>query len=99
LFRIAVESAPAGAVWHAVDDGGFPVREIAGIIGRHLDVPVASIPAEAVPEHFGWIGPLFSMDAPASSERTRRSTGWTPTHVGLLDDLEQGHYFETAVRA
>ncbi|WP_193045552.1 SDR family oxidoreductase [Mycolicibacterium baixiangningiae] len=98
LFRQAVESAPAGAIWHAVDDGGIPVRDIAGIIGRHLGVPVTSIPADAVATHFGWIGPLFSMDAPASSERTRQSSGWSPTHVGLIDDLEHGHYFDAAVR-
>jgi hypothetical protein len=22
--------------------------------------------------------------------------GWTPTHIGLIADLEQGHYFEQA---
>lgn len=43
--------------------------------------------------HFGWIGALFCLDAPASSELTRQAFAWKPTHVGLIDDLEQGHYF------
>jgi hypothetical protein len=29
----------------------------------------------------------------ASSTLTRKTLGWKPTEVGLLDDLAQGHYF------
>lgn len=97
LFRLAVESAPAGAVLHAVDDQGIAVRDIAERIGRHLDLPVRSIPADAVADHFGWIGAMFTLDVPTSSERTRRLTGWRPTHIGLIEDLDQGHYFELPV--
>ncbi|MDQ2716356.1 MAG: SDR family oxidoreductase, partial [Chloroflexota bacterium] len=39
LFRLALEKAPAGSVLHAVADEGVPVREIAGVIGRRLNVP------------------------------------------------------------
>ncbi|MBB2772172.1 MULTISPECIES: SDR family oxidoreductase [Mycolicibacterium] len=93
LFRRAVEDAPAGAVLHAVDDEGVPVRDIAEIIGRHLDVPVRSIAGPSTAAHFGWIGALFALDVPASSDLTRQAFAWKPTHVGLIDDLEQGHYF------
>lgn len=99
LFRRAVESAPAGAVLHAVDDTGVAVRDIAELIGGHLGLPVTAIPADAVADHFGWIGAIFSLDVPTSSELTRRSTGWQPSQVGLIEDLQQGHYFEAAVRA
>jgi nucleoside-diphosphate-sugar epimerase len=52
LARLAVEAAPAGSVLHAVADEGVPFREIAGVMGRHLGVPTASVaPADAV-EHF-----------------------------------------------
>jgi nucleoside-diphosphate-sugar epimerase len=98
LFRWAVESAPAGAVLHAVADHGVPVRDIAANIGRHLDVPVTAIPSGDVARHFGWLGAMFAIDAPASSDLTRRMSGWTPKHVGLMDDLEQGHYFDAVVR-
>jgi nucleoside-diphosphate-sugar epimerase len=93
LFRLALESAPSGARLHAIDDEGVPVRDIAAAIGRHLGVPVASVPAEKALDHFGWLGAFFSLDVPASSEQTRALLGWQPTQVGLLDDLDEGHYF------
>jgi len=93
LFRLALESAPAGARLHAVGHEGVPVREIAGAIGRHLTLPVTGIAPEAAVDHFGWLGVFFSLDVPASSALTRELLGWRPTRPGLLDDLEQGHYF------
>jgi nucleoside-diphosphate-sugar epimerase len=93
LFRLALEKAPAGARLHAIGDEGIPVRDIAGVIGRHLDVPVRSIAPEQAGDHFGWLGMFFSLDVPASSALTRELLGWRPTFQGLLDDLEEGHYF------
>ncbi|MDT5234990.1 MAG: hypothetical protein QOD36_1644 [Mycobacterium sp.] len=93
LFRLALELAPAGARLHAVGDEGVPVRDIAGAIGRHLTLPVTGIALEKAFDHFGWLGGFFSMDVPASSTLTRELLGWRPTQPGLLDDLEQGHYF------
>jgi nucleoside-diphosphate-sugar epimerase len=92
-FRLAVESAPAGSILQATDDDGVPARAIAETIGKHLDLPVTSVVPEQSYEHFGWIGPLFSVDAPATSVRTRERLGWRPEHAGLLDDLDAGHYF------
>ncbi|MCW2628350.1 SDR family oxidoreductase [Mycobacterium sp.] len=93
LFRLALESAPTGARLHAIGDEGVQVREIAGAIGRHLELPVTAISPEQAVDHFGWLGAFFSLDVPASSTLTRELLGWSPTRQGLLDDLEQGHYF------
>jgi nucleoside-diphosphate-sugar epimerase len=93
LVRLAVESAPAGAV-HAVGEAGVPTREIAEVIGRHLDLPVRSIPLDQAAEHFGWMAGFFGMDAPTSNALTRASLGWEPTHQGLIADLDEGHYFQ-----
>jgi nucleoside-diphosphate-sugar epimerase len=90
LYRLAVEQAPAGAVLNAVGDEGVPVREIAEAIGRHLDLPARSLPAE---EFGGMLVPLLSRDMPASSAITRELLGWKPAHPGLIEDIEQGHYF------
>jgi nucleoside-diphosphate-sugar epimerase len=94
VFRLAVESAPAGSVLQAVGDEGVTGQAIAETIGRHLDVPATSVALEQSYDAMGWIGPLFSVDAPATSEQTQKLLGWQPTHVGLLDDLDAGHYFE-----
>jgi nucleoside-diphosphate-sugar epimerase len=96
LFRLALETAPAGSVLHAVADEGVPIRAIAEVIGRHLDLPVRSIPADNAGEHFGFLAGLLAMDCPASSALTRETLGWQPTHPGLVDDLDQGHYFHNA---
>jgi nucleoside-diphosphate-sugar epimerase len=96
LYRLALENGPAGSVFHAVGDEGVPTREIAEIIGRHLGVPTVSIAAEDAADHFGWMGAFFSLDAPASSALTQERLGWRPTHIGLVEDLEQGHYFQSA---
>jgi nucleoside-diphosphate-sugar epimerase len=84
LFRLALESAPAGTAWHAVADEGDAVRDIATVVGRRLGLPVESVPDET----FGPFGPIFAMDQPASSTHTREALGWEPTHPSLLEDLE-----------
>jgi nucleoside-diphosphate-sugar epimerase len=96
VYRLALENAPAGSVFHAVADEGVPTREIAEVIGRHLEVPVVSVAPEDAGEHFGWMGAFFGIDAPASSALTQERLGWRPAHIGLIADLEQGHYFEAA---
>jgi nucleoside-diphosphate-sugar epimerase len=96
LFRLAVENAPAGSTLHAVADEGVPIRDIAEVIGRHLGVPVVSVSPDDAAEHFTWLSGFIGFDAPASSALTRQLLDWTPTQVGLIEDLEQGHYFRDA---
>ncbi len=94
LFRLAVEAAPAGTVLHAVADEGVPIRAVAEVIGRHLRVPVVSIAHEDAGEHFGFLAAFLGIDSPASSALTRELMGWQPTHLGLVEDLDQSHYFQ-----
>jgi nucleoside-diphosphate-sugar epimerase len=96
LFRLALDKAPAGAMLHAVGEEGIPTRQIAERIGAKLGLPAASIAAEAAGAHFGWLAGFFAGDLPASSKLTRERMGWTPTHAGLLEDLEAGYYTESA---
>jgi len=84
LFRLALDQAEAGTSWHAVADEGDRVRDIAAVIGRRLDLPVESVPAET----FGPLGPIFATDQPSSSTHTRQVLGWEPKHPSLLQDLE-----------
>ncbi|CAM2783537.1 3-beta hydroxysteroid dehydrogenase [Mycobacterium intermedium] len=93
LFCLAVEKAPAGTILHGVADEGVPFRDIAGVIGRHVGVPVVSIPLERA-DHFGFLGPFASADNPTSNALTRKQFDWDPQGPGLIEDLDAGHYFK-----
>ncbi|WP_369264691.1 SDR family oxidoreductase [Streptomyces sp. R35] len=93
LFRLALETAPAGARLHAIGDEGVPVRDIADVIGRQLKLPVTAISPEEAPGHFGWPGAFFARDVPSSSALTQKRMGWHPERPALIPDLEEGHYF------
>ncbi|MFJ5307157.1 SDR family oxidoreductase [Streptomyces sp. NPDC088350] len=95
LYRLALESAPAGTPLHAVGEEGVPFREIAQAIGRQLKVPAISMTPEEAGQHFvGFLAPLVALDNPASSALTQRRMEWRPTHPALVPDIEEGHYFE-----
>ena len=95
LFRLALEGAPAGSTLHAVADEGVPMRDIAEVIGRHLHLPVVSIAPEDAGEHFAWMAGFVALDSPVSSALTRDLLGWEPVQPGLIDDLDEGHYFRS----
>jgi len=93
LFRLALEQGVAGARYHGVGDEGLAFRDLAGVIGQQLQVPVVSKPAEEAADYFGWMARFAGLDMAASSALTQQRLGWQPTHVGLLADLEHGDYF------
>jgi nucleoside-diphosphate-sugar epimerase len=93
LFRLALESAPAGARLHGVADEGVPFRDFAAAIGRNLGVPTASVAPEEAAGHFGFLAMFAGADNPSSSALTRQRLDWTPTQPGLIADLDDGHYF------
>lgn len=93
MFRVALEMAPAGSTLHAVADEGVALRDIAEVIGRHLNVPTVPVPPEQVQQHFGWLAMVLTSDQPASSALTRELIDWQPTQPNLIDDLDKGHYF------
>jgi nucleoside-diphosphate-sugar epimerase len=95
LYRLALETAPAGSRLHGVGDEGVPFRDIAEAVGRHLNRPTVSIPAEQADAHFGFLGALVMLDNPTSSTVTQQLLGWRPVHPGLIADLAERHYFET----
>jgi nucleoside-diphosphate-sugar epimerase len=92
LYLKALTHAPAGAVLNSVAEEGIPTREIAEAIGRALGVPTQSVEPSQATAHFGFLAMFFALDLPASSELTRATYDWHPTHPGLLDDLNAGHY-------
>jgi len=97
LYRLALETAPAGSRFHGVAEEGIPFRDIAETIGRRLGLPAVSISAEDAGKHLGFLAMFAQLDNPTSSVRTREILRWQPTHPGLLADLAEHHYFEPSV--
>ncbi len=95
LYRLALEKASAGARYHGVAEEGVPFRDIAGVIGRRLNVPVVSKAPEEAANHFGWFAQFAALDAAASSKWTRQQLGWQPKQPGLIPDIDRPSYFET----
>ena len=97
LYRLALEKARAGSRLIGRAEEGVPFRDIAEVIGKHLNLPVVSITREEAEAHFGFLGALAALDIPSmipgSSAETRELLGWRPVHPSLIADLEQGHYF------
>jgi len=94
LYRLAVEhTGPGVTTYHAVQEEGVSLRDIAETIGKGLKVPLVSIPAEKAGEHFGmFFGHATTQDMPASSEWTCKTLGWEPTGPGLIEDLANMKY-------
>ena len=88
LYRLALESAPAGTRVHAVAEQGIALHDVAAAIGRRVGVGVAPVPDEQADEHFGHLRMFVGLDNPTSSQLTRDGLGWTPTRPGLLSDIE-----------
>jgi nucleoside-diphosphate-sugar epimerase len=93
LYRLALESGPAGSYLHPVGDEGVQFREIAETIATELGVPAISVTAEQAPEHLSFLASFAQLDNPTSSALTRKLLDWEPTHPGLIADLQEGHYF------
>ena len=93
LYRLALESAPAGTRLHAIQDEGIEFRTIAEAIGRELDLPARSVTVDEAPQYLGFLARFAAMDIPTSAARTSELLNWQPTHPNLLADLAEGFYF------
>jgi nucleoside-diphosphate-sugar epimerase len=94
LYRLALEKGSAGARYHGVADEGVPVRDIADVIGRRLNVPVVARSAEEAADHFGWLAHFLEIDCPASSGWTQKQLAWRPRQPGLIPDIDRPRYFD-----
>jgi nucleoside-diphosphate-sugar epimerase len=92
LYRLAVEKAAPGAIYHAVAEEGVSMKVIAEALARGLNIPAISIPPEEAANHFGWLGHFMVHDLTASSAITRAKLNWTPVGPDLITDLDGMDY-------
>jgi len=93
IYRLALERGADAQHFHATAEEGVPLKAIAEVIGRRLNVPVVSKSPEEAAEHFGWFAMFAGIDAPTSSARTRTQLDWKPEQPGLIADLDHPAYF------
>ncbi|MES1217860.1 MAG: SDR family oxidoreductase [Bacteroidota bacterium] len=91
-FRLGIEKAAKGERYNAIGDEGVSIRDIAEVISKKLNLPLASITNDEAIRHFEWMSRFIVFDNPATCYKTQEQLGWKPTHVGLLEDMER-HYF------
>ena len=87
LYLLALEKAKPGFVFHAVDEQGVPVKDIATAVGKSLNIPVVSITPDDAKEHFGWFHMGVQTDSIVSSAKTRERLGWNPTGPTVIEDV------------
>jgi len=93
LYRLAFEKNSPGARYHGIAEEGVPFKDIAGLIGHRLNVPVVSKTPEEAADHFAWFAHFAALDCPASSAQTQEQLGWRPKERGLLADMKISGYF------
>ncbi|KAM0513358.1 hypothetical protein ACHAPE_008010 [Trichoderma viride] len=93
-YRLALEKATPGTTYHVVAERGVALRDIVGVIGQKLGIPVESKSFEDCQKSFSHFASVVMADNVASSAKTQAALGWTPTQCTLLTDLERGKYLE-----
>lgn len=92
IYRLAIEKRPALKVFHAVAETGVPFKEIAGAIGKGLNIPSVSKTGDEVATHFTWFAHFAAMDCASSAQKTKDALGWEPKGPGLIEDM-MANYF------
>jgi nucleoside-diphosphate-sugar epimerase len=93
LYRLALEKGTAGKAYHAVADGAVPVRQLADVFAKILNVETRALTPEQAAEHFGWIAMFAGLDMAASSALTQKWLGWKPKEIGVIEDISRPGYW------
>ncbi|MBT2623655.1 SDR family oxidoreductase [Chryseobacterium sp. ISL-6] len=91
-FRLAIEKGNKGALYNVVGDPGIKLKTIATLIGETLNLPVKSVSEDELAKHFEWMSNFITMESMAANSRTQEQLGWQPTHISLLDDMQQNYF-------
>lgn len=91
VIRLALEKAEPGTRVHAVENDGYPFKQIAEAIGKKYGLPVESKTPEEAPAYFTWLAHFVAGDNPTSNALTKERLGWETTQIGLLEDIEKNY--------
>ena len=93
LLRLALEKGSAGATYNAVAEQSVAMKDVMGLIGQKLGLPVESKAQDDKDlAKLGFVGSAIGLDNPTASIKTQKALGWTPKELGLLADLEANYF-------
>lgn len=94
VFRLALETAPAGSIFNVATQSGITGKAIAQAIGNALTCPTESISFAQAEAQFGTVLATFlSMNTQVSAAKAIAQLGWQPgDNLSLLDDIQSGSY-------
>jgi nucleoside-diphosphate-sugar epimerase len=98
LYVRALEKAPAGSLFHAVQGEARKVRDVALAAAEAAGRPgkVTPWPLEAARKTLGPYADALALDQKISAEKAHRILNWQPKQAPLLDDLRHGSYKASA---
>ncbi|TIA88069.1 hypothetical protein E3P99_02793 [Wallemia hederae] len=93
LYRLAFEAAIQGrsGVYHGVAEQSIPFKDIAEAIARKTGTTAALLPADEAYPYINFLGQFAPLFKTSSNEQTKAALGWSPSRIGLLEDIEK-HY-------
>jgi len=91
-FRLAIEKGYKGALYNVVGDQGIKLKAIATLIGETLNLPVKPVSGDELAKHFEWMSSFITMESIAANSKTQQQLDWQPTHMGLLEDMQQNYF-------
>lgn len=91
-FRLAIEKGYKGALYNVVGDQGIKLKAIATLIGETLNLPVKPVAGDELAKHFEWMSSFITMESIAANSKTQQQLDWQPTHMGLLEDMQQNYF-------
>ncbi|ETN39889.1 uncharacterized protein HMPREF1541_06115 [Cyphellophora europaea CBS 101466] len=97
LCRLALEKGKPGATYHGIAEQGVPVKDLAELIGRKLELPVEAVSFQEAQQSLGFFAMVMSRKNPVSSEKTQQELGWKPTQPGWLEDVEENYFTKEAL--
>ncbi|MCU1250037.1 MAG: NAD(P)-binding protein [Edaphobacter sp.] len=92
LYLLAAEDAEQGSISNATTETGVSIKQLAEAIGRAVGVPARSVTRHEATRVCGpFIAMFLEIPNRASSEKARRTLGWTPQAQNrLLEDITAG---------
>jgi nucleoside-diphosphate-sugar epimerase len=94
LYALALEKAPAGAVYNVTDGTSMNYRELFELLARANgdDIAVEPWPLEDARQVLAQFADAFLMDQLVSSRKAGQELGWSPRAPGLMQEVASGAY-------